>query len=79
MPKVVFDISLSLVVHNWAFAGDEEDSKIIPAGVAGTGAVIAGRRSTRMFDAVTNSHRMLEFVSVIHTSTAIHVRARVAR
>jgi dihydrofolate reductase len=192
MPKVVFDISLSLdgfmtaakqtseepmgpggnVLHNWAFTGDEEDSRIIPEGVAQTGAVITGRRTydtsvpwwgadgptgearlpvfvvshgqpddvpensvysfvdgiepaleaakraagdkgvtvmggadigiqylradlidelslhvapvllgagTRMFDAVTESHRPLELLSVVHTSTAIHVRARIAR
>jgi dihydrofolate reductase len=30
---------------DWAFAGDEQDSKIIPEGVAETGAVIAGRRT----------------------------------
>ena len=33
------------VVHNWAFAGDEQDNKIIPEGVAETGAVITGRRT----------------------------------
>ena len=65
MPKVVFDISISLdgfmtaanqtpeeplgpgglVLVDWAFAGDEQDSRIIPEGVADTGAVIAGRRT----------------------------------
>ena len=57
MPKVVFDISISLdgfmtaanqtpeepmgpgglVLVDWAFAGDEQDSRIIPEGVAETG------------------------------------------
>ncbi len=34
-----------LVLVDWAFAGDEQDSRIIPEGVAETGAVIAGRRT----------------------------------
>jgi dihydrofolate reductase len=34
---------------------------------------------TRMFDAVTSSHRSLELLSVVHTSNAIHVRARIVR
>jgi dihydrofolate reductase len=192
MPKVVFDISISLdgfmtaanqtpeepmgpgglVLVDWAFAGDERDSRIIPEGVAETGAVIAGRRTydtsvpwwgangptgearlpvfvvshgrptdvpengvysfvegivpalaaakeaagdkgvtvmggadigqqdlranlidelslhvvpvlfgsgTRMFDAATESHRPLEFLSAVQTSNALHLRARVVR
>jgi dihydrofolate reductase len=160
------------VVHNWVFAGDEQDNKIIPEGIAETGAVITGRRTydtsvpwwgadgptgearlpvivishnqptdvpedgvysfvdgiepaleaarraagdkgvtvmggadigqqylranlidelslhiapvlfgsgTRMFDVVTDSHRTLELMSVIHTANAIHLRARVMR
>jgi dihydrofolate reductase len=34
---------------------------------------------TRMFDAVTESHRPLELLSVIHTTKAIHLRARIVR
>jgi dihydrofolate reductase len=192
VPKVVFDISMSLdgfmtaanqrpdepmgpgghVLHDWAFAGDEQDRKVLEEGGAATGAVIAGRRTydtsiawwgadgptgdarlpvivvshreaaevpdgsvysfvdgiepalaaarraagdqdlcvmggadigsqylraglvdelslhvvpvffgsgTRMFEAVTESHRPLELLSVVHTANAIHLRARVPR
>jgi len=34
-----------LVLVDWAFGGDEQDGRIIPEGVAETGAVIAGRRT----------------------------------
>jgi dihydrofolate reductase len=160
------------VLHDWAFAGDEQDRKVMEEGGARTGAVIAGRRTydtsvawwgadgptgearlpvivvshsepdevpeggvyrfvvgieaalatataaagdkevcvmggadigsqypraglvdelslhvvpvffgsgTRMFDAVTESHRPLELVSVVHTPNAVHLRARVVR
>lgn len=192
MPKVFFDISMSLdgfmtaagqrpdepmgpggdVVHQWAFAGDEQDRSVLTEGGATTGAVIAGRRTydtsidwwgangptgparlpvivlshgqppevpedgvytfvdgieaalaaakkaagdkdvtvmggaetgiqylranlidelslhiapvlfgsgTRMFEAVTELHRPLELVSVIHTPKALHLRARIVR
>ena len=65
MPKVFFDISMSLdgfmtaagqrpdepmgpggdVVHEWAFAGDEQDRSVLAEGGATTGAIIAGRRT----------------------------------
>jgi dihydrofolate reductase len=160
------------VLHDWAFAGDEQDRKVLEEGGAATGAVIAGRRTydtsiawwgadgptgdtrlpvivvshreaaevpdgsvysfvdgiepalaaarraagdqdlcvmggadigsqylraglvdelslhvvpvffgsgTRMFEAVTESHRPLELLSVVHTANAIHLRARVLR
>jgi dihydrofolate reductase len=192
MPKVFFDISMSLdgfmtaanqtpdepmgpgghVVHDWAFAGDEQDRSVMTEGGATTGAVIAGRRTydtsvrwwgadgptgpkrlpvvvvshrppadvpengvysfvdgiepapaaakqaagdkdvtvmggaeiglqylranlidelslhiapvlfgsgTRMFNAATESHRPLEFLSAVQTSNALHLRARVVR
>lgn len=34
---------------------------------------------TPTFDAVTEPHRNVELISVIHTSNAIHLRARVVR